>query len=107
MAVISGLVGAEGLGGQVTSAIATLDLGLGFEAGLAVVILAIYLDRVTAGIGQGTHKTGLARLLSRKQRPAVEEEVTDEEVTDELAEESPVAEESPQEIDTTTHKIGG
>ena len=47
MAVIAGLVGAEGLGGQVTSAIATLDLGLGFEAGLSVVILAIYLDRVT------------------------------------------------------------
>jgi glycine betaine/proline transport system permease protein len=107
MAVISGLVGAEGLGGQVTSAIATLDLGLGFEAGLAVVILAIYLDRVTAGIGQGTHKTGLARLLPRRQRPAVEEEVTDEEVTDELAEEPPVGEESPQDIDTTTHKIGG
>jgi glycine betaine/proline transport system permease protein len=41
MAVISGLVGAEGLGGQVTAAIATLDLGLGFEAGLSVVILAI------------------------------------------------------------------
>jgi glycine betaine/proline transport system permease protein len=107
MAVISGLVGAEGLGGQVTSAIATLDLGLGFEAGIAVVILAIYLDRVTAGIGQGTHKTGLARLLPRRQRPAVEEEVTDEEVTDELAEEPPVGEESPQDIDTTTHKIGG
>jgi glycine betaine/proline transport system permease protein len=107
MAVISGLVGAEGLGGQVTSAIATLDLGLGFEAGIAVVILAIYLDRVTAGIGQGTHKTGLARLLPRRQRPAVEEEVTDEEVTDELAEEPPAGEESPQDIDTTTHKIGG
>jgi ABC-type proline/glycine betaine transport system permease subunit len=53
MAVIAGLVGAEGLGGQVTEAIATLNLGLGFEAGLSVVILAIYLDRVTASIGQG------------------------------------------------------
>jgi ABC-type proline/glycine betaine transport system permease subunit len=53
MAVISGLVGAEGLGGQVSAAIATLNLGLGFEAGLSVVILAIYLDRVTASLGQG------------------------------------------------------
>jgi glycine betaine/proline transport system permease protein len=52
MAVIAGLVGAEGLGGQVTSAISTLDIALGFEAGLAVVILAIYLDRVTAAVGQ-------------------------------------------------------
>ncbi|MGP6176237.1 ABC transporter permease [Microbacterium sp. A196] len=54
MAVIAGLVGAGGLGGQVTSAIATLNIGLGFEAGLSVVILAIYLDRVTASFGAGT-----------------------------------------------------
>jgi glycine betaine/proline transport system permease protein len=105
MAVIAGLVGAEGLGGQVTSAIATLDLGLGFEAGLAVVILAIYLDRVTAGIGQGTHKTGLARLWRRKQRPIAEEEPTAEEVTDEEIGEVPeapidVAEESPVVVDS-------
>lgn len=53
MAVIAGLVGAGGLGGQVTTAISRLDIGLGFEAGLAVVALAIYLDRVTAGIGGG------------------------------------------------------
>jgi ABC-type proline/glycine betaine transport system permease subunit len=59
MAVISGLVGAEGLGGQVTSAIATLNLGLGFEAGLSVVILAIYLDRVTASFGQDSGGKGL------------------------------------------------
>jgi glycine betaine/proline transport system permease protein len=105
MAVISGLVGAEGLGGQVTSAIATLDLGLGFEAGLAVVILAIYLDRVTAGIGQGTHKTGIARLWPRKQRRIAEEEAAAEEVTDEEIEEAPeapvdVIEQSPTVVDS-------
>jgi glycine betaine/proline transport system permease protein len=106
MAVIAGLVGAEGLGGQVTSAIATLDLGLGFEAGLSVVILAIYLDRVTAGIGQGTHKTGLARLWQRKQRaPIAEEEAAAEEVTDEEIEdvrEAPVdvSKESPVVVDS-------
>jgi glycine betaine/proline transport system permease protein len=108
MAVIAGLVGAEGLGGQVTSAIATLDLGLGFEAGLSVVILAIYLDRVTAAIGQGTHKTGLARLWPRKQRPAVEEEPIAEEVTDEEIEELPeapveVIEESPEDSMARIH----
>lgn len=73
MAVISGLVGAEGLGGQVTSAIATLDLGLGFEAGLSVVILAIYLDRVTAAIGPADGRRGLG-LLTRKERPTDDEE---------------------------------
>jgi glycine betaine/proline transport system permease protein len=70
MAVIAGLVGAEGLGGQVTQALATLDLGLGFEAGLSVVILAIYLDRVTASIGQGG---GLA-LLRRKPGASIEDD---------------------------------
>ncbi len=78
MAVIAGLVGAEGLGGQVTSAISTLDLGLGFEAGLSVVILAIFLDRVTSSVGQG-HSGGLFRLgaLRRKGAGAVDEELLD------------------------------
>ena len=93
MAVISGLVGAEGLGGQVTSAIATLDLGLGFEAGLSVVILAIFLDRVTAAIGQGSHKTGLARFLPRKQRRTADVEPAPDEVVEEV-------EESPETIDS-------
>jgi glycine betaine/proline transport system permease protein len=53
MAVIAGLVGGGGLGSEVTSAIARLDIGLGFEAGIGVVILAIYLDRVTASVGSG------------------------------------------------------
>lgn len=53
MAVIAGLVGAGGLGGAVTSSIAQLDIGLGFEAGLSVVVLAIFLDRVTAAVGDG------------------------------------------------------
>lgn len=53
MAVIGGLVGAAGLGGAVTSAISTLNIGLGFEAGLSVVVLAIFLDRVTAALGDG------------------------------------------------------
>lgn len=71
MAVIAGLVGAEGLGGQVTQAIATLDLGLGFEAGLSVVILAIYLDRVTASIGQGGSGLGILR---RKRSSSIDDD---------------------------------
>lgn len=51
MVVIAGLVGAQGLGTVVIEGITRLQLGKGFEGGLAVVILAIYLDRVTAGLG--------------------------------------------------------
>ena len=51
MAVIAGLVGGGGLGNEVVSAISTLDLALGFDAGISVVILAIFLDRLTASIG--------------------------------------------------------
>ncbi|PFG32551.1 ABC transporter permease [Sanguibacter antarcticus] len=50
MVVISGLVGARGLGGDVVAALARVDIALGFEAGIAVVILAIFLDRVTSAL---------------------------------------------------------
>ena len=50
MVVISGIVGAGGLGAVVFRGIARLDVGLGFEGGLAVVVLAIFLDRTTSGV---------------------------------------------------------
>jgi glycine betaine/proline transport system permease protein len=59
MVVLAGLVGTQGLGQAVVSAITTGNTGLGIEAGLAVVILAIYLDRVTAAIGA---RSAVARL---------------------------------------------
>jgi glycine betaine/proline transport system permease protein len=52
MVVIAGMVGGGGLGAVVVQAVTTLDIGQGFEGGLAVVIIAIYLDRVTAAFGQ-------------------------------------------------------
>lgn len=51
MVVIAGMVGAGGLGNEVFRAIQRINIGLGFEAGTAVVILAIFLDRVTAALG--------------------------------------------------------
>ncbi|WP_113699280.1 ABC transporter permease subunit [Nonomuraea lactucae] len=56
MVVIAGMVGAQGLGAVVVQGITQLDIGSGFEGGLAVVILAIYLDRVTAALGSGGFK---------------------------------------------------
>ncbi|MEE6296746.1 ABC transporter permease [Georgenia wangjunii] len=51
MVVIAGMVGAPGLGQDVVGALQRVDVGLGVEAGLAVVILAMFLDRVTAALG--------------------------------------------------------
>ena len=51
MVVIAAMIGARGLGGEVWRAIQRLELGLGFEGGISIVILAIYLDRLLQGVG--------------------------------------------------------
>ena len=51
MVVIAALIGANGLGRPVVRALNTVNIPLGLEAGLAIVILAIILDRM-ARIGQ-------------------------------------------------------
>lgn len=52
MVVIAAMIGAEGLGGEVWRAIQRNEAGMGFEAGIAVVILAMVLDRITQGIAR-------------------------------------------------------
>ena len=52
MVVIAALIGAGGLGKPVVEGIQQLRIGIGFEGGLAIVILAIFLDRVTQAIGE-------------------------------------------------------
>jgi glycine betaine/proline transport system permease protein len=69
MAVLAGFVGAEGLGGAVVSALSQIQIGVGAEAGLSIVILAIFLDRVTAEAGKAKPGQGrLHRLRSRLSR---------------------------------------
>ena len=66
MAVVAGMVGADGLGKEVVQAISTQNLPLGVEAGLGVVILAVYLDRLTAALGNpGEYRTSLLALAQR------------------------------------------
>ncbi len=46
MVVIAAMIGAKGLGGEVWRAIQRLKPGMGFEAGIGIVIVAIILDRI-------------------------------------------------------------
>ncbi|MBZ5876923.1 proline/glycine betaine ABC transporter permease [Chromohalobacter salexigens] len=50
MVVIAAMIGADGLGSEVWRAIQRLRPGDGFEAGIAVVILAMLLDRITQAV---------------------------------------------------------
>ncbi|WP_030194965.1 ABC transporter permease/substrate binding protein [Streptomyces sp. NRRL S-87] len=83
MVVIAGMVGGGGLGGAVYRAIGNVDIGLGFEAGVSIVILAMYLDRMTGALGRQVSPlgrralagarsaaTGAARWWSHRPRPA-------------------------------------
>ncbi len=52
MVVITGLIGAPGLGRNILQALSKVDVGASFDAGLAIVILAIVLDRLTERAGE-------------------------------------------------------
>ncbi len=47
MVVLAGLVGAGGLGAEVTRGLTRMEMGLGLRAGLAIVAVAILLDRLS------------------------------------------------------------
>ncbi|MGA4843023.1 ABC transporter permease/substrate binding protein [Streptomyces sp. G45] len=68
MAAIAGMVGTGGLGADVNEAIGQLDVGLGAESGVSIVILAIYLDRMTSALG--TQVSPLGRRAAAKARAA-------------------------------------
>lgn len=50
MVVIASMIGAQGVGADVYRAVTQAKTGVGFEAGLAVVVLAIILDRMTQNL---------------------------------------------------------
>jgi glycine betaine/proline transport system permease protein len=64
MVVIASMIGSRGLGEDVLAGIQTLDVGKGTQAGIAIVILAIVIDRISQGYGQGRR----TRRLSRSQK---------------------------------------
>lgn len=67
MVIIASMVGAGGLGNDVLASIQRLDIGLGFESGMAVVLLAIILDRITESFGsRQTARRGVFAWFSGK-----------------------------------------
>lgn len=69
MVVIAGMIGADGLGRDVYAAVQRVKIGDGFEAGIAVVIMAVILDRITSALGtdkaDGNEAGGLKALMRR------------------------------------------
>lgn len=70
MVVIAGIVGGPGLGQEVFSAVTRVQLGNGFEAGIGVVILAIFLDRVTASLRDRATRRGHVAETAATDTPA-------------------------------------
>jgi glycine betaine/proline transport system permease protein len=50
MVVVAAMIGAGGLGSKILYSIQRIDLGVGIEAGLGILFIAIVLDRILQGI---------------------------------------------------------
>ena len=61
MVVVASMIGARGLGEDVLAGIQTLDVGQGLQAGVAIVILAIVIDRITQAYGRSHRATSKLR----------------------------------------------
>lgn len=56
MVIIASMVGAGGLGNDILSSIQQLEIGLGLQSGLVVVLMAILLDRLSASFARRPHQ---------------------------------------------------
>ena len=64
MVVIASMIGGGGLGDVVLRGIQQLNIGLGFEGGLAVVILAVILDRLSQSLSTPPSRSARDRVRS-------------------------------------------
>lgn len=67
MVVLASMIGAPGLGEDVLQSIQTLNIGQGLQAGTAIVIVAIIIDRITQAFGQG--KRARQKTIEAGKRP--------------------------------------
>ena len=56
MVVVAAMIGAGGLGGKILYSIQRINLGIGLEAGLGILLIAIVLDRILQGITRKQQK---------------------------------------------------
>lgn len=56
MVIIASMVGAGGLGNDILSSIQQLEIGLGLQSGVVVVLMAILLDRLSASFARQRHQ---------------------------------------------------
>jgi glycine betaine/proline transport system permease protein len=68
MVVIASMIGARGLGEDVLAGINNMDMGRGLQGGIAIVILAVVIDRITQAYGSGRRER--AALNKRKEARA-------------------------------------
>lgn len=61
MVVIASMISVEGLGQMVLRGIGRLDMGLATVGGLGLVLLAIFLDRLTQAMGERSNASGAVR----------------------------------------------
>ena len=61
MVVIASMIGARGLGEDVLAGINNLDIGRGLQGGIAIVILAVVIDRITQSYGSGRRERAAFR----------------------------------------------
>ena len=75
MVIIASMIGAGGLGFDVLAALRRLDIGAGFEAGIAIVVLAIAVDRISQAfaerMGQIHHPVPGASWATRHKRTLI------------------------------------
>ena len=67
MVVLASMIGAPGLGEDVLQSIQTLNIGQGLQAGTAIVIVAIIIDRISQAFGQG--KRARQKTIEAGKRP--------------------------------------
>ena len=59
MVVIASMIGSRGLGEDVLSGINNMDMGRGLQGGMAIVILAVVIDRISQAYGKGGRERAL------------------------------------------------